>query len=215
MSLPLHHDPQGRKPHAIQPLPGQLGFGLARGRVHEFCGPARLTLAALTLALSEGPVLWITPSWLPERLYSGGLAEFVAPGRLIFVRPRRPEDVLWAMEEALRSGAVPMVLADLPEPPLLTPTRRLHLAAEAGAAQALSSGGGLPPLGLLLTPDIGGAQGVESRWHLAPAPSGSTLQDHRAAWVMQRLRARLAPPGRWRLELQPQAQAIATPLTVS
>jgi protein ImuA len=199
MSLPIHHDPQGRKPHPLQPLPGGLGLGLLRGRVHEFCGPARTALAALTLALTEGPVLWITPAWLPERLYPGGLVEMTNPGRLILARPRRPEDVLWSMEEALRSGAAPVVLADLPEPPALTPIRRLHLAAETGA-EAAATAGRLPPLGLMLTPGMGGAQGVESRWHMAPAPSGSTLHDRRAAWVLERLRARLAPPGRWRLE---------------
>jgi protein ImuA len=215
MSLPIHHDPQGRRPHPVLPLPGDLGLGLARGRVHEFCGPARLTLAALTLALGEGPVLWISPAWLSERLYPGGLAEFAHPGRLIFAQPRRPEDVLWSMEEALRSGAVPLVLADLPEPPPLTPTRRLQLAAEAGAEAVSTRGLGLAPLGLLLTPAEGGAAGVDSRWHLAAAPSGSTLNAHRAAWVLQRLRARLAPPGRWRLENPADGRVTGTPLTMT
>jgi protein ImuA len=214
MSLPIHHDAQGRKAHPLQPLPGGLGLGLQRGRVHEFCGPARRTLAALVLALSEGPVLWITPSWLPERLYPPGLAEYAHPGRLIFARPRRPEDVLWSMEEALRSGAVPIVLAELPEPPGLTPIRRLHLSAETGA-EAAGRAGTLPPLGLVLTPGQGGAQGVDSRWHLAAAPSGSTLIETRAAWVMERLRARLAPPGRWQLQSGPGGAISGRPIAIA
>ncbi len=212
MSLPLHHAPLGGHPHPAQPLPGGLGLGLARGRVHEFCGPARAALAVLTLALSQGPVLWISASWVPDRPYPPGLAGFLHPGRLVFARPRRPEDLLWTMEEALRSGAVPMVLADLPAPPPLTPVRRLHLAAEAGAETALLAGD-LPPLGLILTPAEGGAQGVESRWHLAPAPSNSSLYATRPAWVMQRLRARLAPPARWRLEGGPDGNVTGQPLT--
>jgi protein ImuA len=196
MVLPLNHDSQGRKPFAEQPLPGGLGLGLARGRVHEFCGPSRVSLAALVLGASVGPVIWISPGWVAERVYPAGLRDHADPGRIIFARARRPEDVLWAMEEALRSGAAPIVLADLPAPPALTPVRRLHLACEAGA-EAARNRGRLAPLALLLTPEEGGAQGVESRWQMTAAPSGSTLAEHRGAWVMRRLRARMAPPAAW------------------
>lgn len=198
MVMPILHMPEGRKPWPDQALPGGLGLTLARGRVHEFCGPARATLAALLLAASEGPVLWIGPGWVPERIYPPGLAEFADPGRIIFARARRPEDLLWSAEEALRSGAVPIVLCDLVTPPALTPVRRLHLAAETGA-EAARHAGRLPPLGVLLTPAMGGAPGVESRWHMAAAPSGSTLIERRSAWVLRRLRARLAPEAAFHL----------------
>ena len=212
MVLPLHHDLRGRKARPEQPLPGGLGLGLLRGRVHEMCGPARVTLAALILAASAGPVLWISPGWLPERLYPPGLRDLAEPGRILFARARRPEDLLWAMEEALRSGAVPLVLADLPVPPALTPVRRLHLACEAGA-EAAGHRGRLPPLGLILTPGEGGAQGVESRWQMTAAPSGSTLLESRSAWVMRRLRARMAPPADWRLISDPAGRISADVLS--
>lgn len=202
MALPILHIPDGRQPWPVQALPGALwrdfGLGLARGRVHEICGPARTTLAALILGESQGPVIWIGPGWLPERLYPAGLAELADPGRIIFARARRPEDLLWSMEEALRSGAAPLVLTDLIAPPGLTPVRRLHLAAEAGA-EAARHAGRLPPLGLLLTPERGGAQGVESRWHMEAAPSGTTLITRRSAWVLRRLRARMAPEAAFHL----------------
>ncbi len=196
MALPLHNDSHGRKSVPDQPLPGGLGLGLRRGRVHELCGPSRACLAGLVLGASEGVVIWISPGWLPERLYPPGLRDLADPGRIIFARARRPEDVLWAMEEALRSGAAPIVLVDLPAPPALTPVRRLHLACEAGAEVAHHRGR-LPPLALLLTPQDGGAQGVESRWQMTASPSGSTLMESRSAWVMRRLRARMAPPAAW------------------
>ena len=198
MVLPIHHDSAGRRPWPEQPLPGGLGLTLLRGRVHELCGPARTSLAALILGASDGPVIWVSPGWLSERVYPSGLCDFADPGRILFARARRPEDVLWAVEEALRSGAASMVLADLPAPPALTPVRRLHLACEAGA-EAARNRGGTPPLALLMTPEDGGAQGVESRWHMAPVASGSTLTDNRSAWIMRRLRARMAPPAAWHL----------------
>jgi protein ImuA len=77
-----------------------------------------------------------------------------------------------------------LVVADLPSPPGLTPVRRLHLAAEAA---------GTAPLGLLLCPDIGGAAGIETRWHMAPAHEGSTAP----RWRLERLRARALPPKAW------------------
>ena len=81
MALPILHTPDGRKPWPVQALPGGLGLGLARGRVHELCGPARWTLAAMILGQSEGPVLWIGPGWVAERIYPPGLEEWADPGR--------------------------------------------------------------------------------------------------------------------------------------
>ena len=95
------------------------------------------------------------------------------------------------------------MVADLPNPPGLTPVRRLHLATEAGA-EAARHAARLPPLGLLLTPGAGGAQGVESRWSLACTPAGG--------WHLTRLRARLEPPAAWRLQREDRGWlALAAP----
>jgi protein ImuA len=166
---------------------------LARGRVHEFCGPARVTLAAFLLRETTGAVIWAHPGWQAERLFPDGLQRHADPGRIIFASARRPEDLLWTMEEALRSGAAPLVVAELTAPPALTPVRRLHLAAEAGA-EAAGHAGRPAPLGLLLTPEAGGAAGVESRWHLAACHDGTAR-----AWRLARLRARAEPPKDWRV----------------
>ena len=170
-------------------LPFLGALTLARARVHEFCGSARRTLALMAARGTKGPVLWIRPGWMPERLFPEGVVAFIEPGRLLFATPRRPEDLLWCVEEALRCAATPLVVAELPEPPRLTPVRRLQLAAETGARE-----GHQVPTGLILTPGEGGAQGVESRWRLAPR--------HRAGqsgWQLDLLRARSGPPACWNL----------------
>jgi protein ImuA len=165
-------------------------IALAVGRVHEGCGPARRTFALWLAARTVGPVLWISASWEADQPNPDGVRPLVDPGRLLFVHPRRAVDLLWCTEEALRSGAVPLVIVDLPAAPALTPVRRLLLAAGSAAGA-----GGTAPLGLLLTPGDGGARGVESRWHLAPAHEPGIR-----AWRLQRRRARTLPPRAWTVE---------------
>ncbi len=164
-------------------LTPQIGF--ARGRVHELCGPARRRFAVMIAAQTQGPVLWIRPAWTPEKLCADGMAAHLNPGRIVFTDVIRAPDILWCMEEATRSGAAPVVIAEMTEPPGLTPVRRLHLAAETSKV-----------LPLLLSTGEGGAQGVESRWHMAPAH-----EVPQARWTVTRLRARMLPPANWTLTL--------------
>ncbi len=155
----------------------------ARARVHELTGPARRSLAVMLAAAMAGPVLWIAPKWETDRPNPDGLRPWLDPARLLFATCIRAEDLLWTVEEALRSGAAPTVIADLIEPPGLTPVRRLLLAAEQS---------GTAPLGLILTPGEGGAPGVESRWFAAQSHTSD-----RTAWTVERRRARHDPVRAW------------------
>lgn len=188
---PLLH----RRPH--RPSPGLVLWGemhLALMRAHEICGRARRTLAAFVAAEvvrhSGGPVFWIAPSWQAEGVYAPGLTGLVDPGAVVFVAPDRAVDVLWSVEECLRAGCVPLVVAELPDLPGMVAVRRLHLAAEAGGA-----GRDVQPLALLLTPGEGGAPGIETRYSLDPMHKGG-----QARWRLARRRARMLPPCAWMLQ---------------
>lgn len=193
------------KPTAKRKMPNLLlhpDVPLALARVHEVCGTSRRTFAMWLAGQMQGPVMWISPKWDSNQLNPDGMTAFADPGRFLFVTPKRSEDLLWCLEESLRAGAVPLVVADLPGAPGLTPVRRLHLAAQQGADL-----GGVAPLGLLLTPGDGGAQGVETRWHMAPAHEGT---DRR--WHLERRRARTLPPKRWiASQLRPRAGLSLAP----
>lgn len=177
-----------RAPDKTAPTLTAMGrFSLRLGRLHEVCGTSRRTFALWVATQGTGPILWVTPEWEVSQLHGNGVLPWINPGRLIFVRPKRAEDILWTMEETLRSGAVALVVGDVPGLPGLTAVRRMHLAAETGAQIGIHA-----PLGLLLTPGDGGAQGVESRWHMAPHHGTG-----QSAWHLERRRARTAPPQKW------------------
>ncbi len=200
-----------RAPHHARPALPLLGaVTLARMRVHELCGRSRRTLAAWVAGAAQaagpGPVIWVAPAWEKDAVFAPGLARFCAPERFLFIHPRRPEDVLWTLEETLRAGAAPLVVGDLPGLPGLTQVRRLHLAAEAGGDIGGKSGAA-PPLGLLLTPGPeGGAPGVESRWRLEPAHAPGA-----AGWRLSRLRARTAPRRDWLVRQGETGPELAPP----
>ena len=181
---------QSHRKRAAPPVAFLDDLTLQAARVHEVCGSARRRLALKVAGALQGPVMWIRPAWMPGRLNPEGFLKLADPSRFFFVSPKRPEDLLWSMEEALRAGLLPLVVADLPDPPDLTAVRRLHLAAETGAEE-----GRVAPLGLLLTPGDGGAPGVETRWSLTPAHGDGGAE----AWQLERRRARMQPEKRWQV----------------
>lgn len=193
---------QSHRRRGIPPVVFLDDLALQTARVHEICGAARRRLALIVAAATSGPIMWIRPAWIPGRLNPDGFLKLADPARFLFLTPKRPEDLLWAMEDALRSGLVPLVVADLPDPPGLTPVRRLHLAAETGAEE-----GRVAPLGLILTPGDGGAPGVETRWALAPEHGDGGHE----AWRLERRRARMQPEARWQVSSGKSGLRIVQP----
>lgn len=185
---------QSRHAPAPDALVLAAGVNLALARAHEVAGAAQVVFALLAAARLKGPVVWLQPSWTPERLMGDGLRRFIDPGRLVIGRARTLPELLWAAEEVLRTGLVPLVVAELPTLPGLTAVRRLHLAAEAGAGACAA------PLMLLLTPGRGGAPGIETRWRIAPLPGWA--RDGKSRWRLDRARDRMMPEAAWEMWIE-------------
>ena len=189
--------------------------GLARGALHEIVGGPDDRAAATGFLLrllaglaADGPVLWCLAD--PD-LYGPGLARLgFAPGRLILARARKEADLLWAMEEGLKTPGLAAVLGE-PYRLDLTQSRRLQLAAE-------SAGG----LGLVLRPTQGaGASAAVTRWRVAAAPSAAPEADARdfglmrARWHVSLERCRGAVPagedgyGHWWVEEDDATHLVA------
>ena len=112
------------------------GGGWPRGALTEILpereGIGELSLLAPALAWLSRQDLWIAFVAPPHLPYAPALAAAgIDLARVVMIRPEKSSDILWAMEQALRSGSCSAVLA---WPPFLTErgARRLQLAAEAG-----------------------------------------------------------------------------------
>lgn len=142
-------------------------FSLLRKRVHEAEGRGRRAFALFQAARHPGPLVWILPSHAPEMPMLRGLPHGVGE-RLHLIRPVGETDLLWCVEEALRSDPVSLVIAEPEKPLALTVGRRLQLAAEAGRTT-----------GLMLIRQESGSNATETRWNCEPLPAtaaDSTLQ---------------------------------------
>ncbi len=132
-------------------------FPLRKGRTHEVSGPGATAFAAICAAGLQGTVIWIRESWQSDTLAPVGLSAFFDPARLLVAQAKNQIELLAVAEEALRDGAVPLVVMELSQPVELTPGRRLQLAAKAGQAT-----------GLCIIPEGMGSNAAETRWHCAP-----------------------------------------------
>ncbi len=162
------------------------------GPVTGFC----LALLVRIAARRPGPVLWLAAG---GDLYAPGLTAFgFDPGRLIEGRARGDGEVLWAMEEGLRSGALAAVVAEVAELEA-TAARRLQLAAEAG---------GLPAFLLRRWSRPGAAAPIAAatRWRVSALPAASSalpasgIAEPRPRWRVELLRCRAGRPGNFLME---------------
>jgi len=125
------------------PLDAQLpGGGLPRSGLVEVLHASRgigeisLLLGALRQVAAEGrAIAWIQPPHFP---YAPALASHGMPlEACLVVRPATPEEALWSVDQALRSGACGAALFWLPEKTDYAALRRLQMAAEAGRCLAV------------------------------------------------------------------------------
>ncbi len=115
------------------------------------------------------------------------------PAALLIVRARHDKEVLWVMEEGLRSGALAAVFAEIRSTGF-TMTRRLSLAAQEGMTPAL----------LLRCDGLVPASTAATRWQVAALPSSGDSLDIRAPgaprWHLELVRCRAGRPARCDVE---------------
>lgn len=170
---------RARVPHGLARADGhaRFPFGLGQAGVHEICEAGHGDLATLTgfalmaASLRAGPILWVSQFGLARdhgQVLRAGLAQFGArvDRPLVMVAAHKRTEALWTVEEAIRSGAVSTVIAEL-DGADFTASRRLALA---------SSRHGCPAL-LLMPYTREGATAATARWRVRPRPSAPNRFD--------------------------------------
>jgi protein ImuA len=199
------------------------GGGLARGALHEILGMdgdeedgalAAAFAATIIGRLAASPtspsqslarpgegglVLWCLPRL---DLYGPGLAAHgLDPERVVLVRTSRDAEILWAMEEGLRSPGIVAAVGEVGTLPAVA-SRRLQLAAERSGVTAF----------LLRRWREGGQAAREralpnaamTRWRVAALPSLPSRGEPGVGgpqWRIELLRCRGGEPGCWEMEV--------------
>ena len=137
------------------------------------------------------------------RPYGPGLAGLgLDPGRLLLVEVANPHEALWAIDKALRSGVVAVVVGAVAARLDLVATRRLHLAA-----------GGGTPLVLLRTAEADQVSAAATRWRIAATAAARDRFGAvaRPSWHATLTRCRNGRPGAWRMEWDHAAHCFTAP----
>ncbi len=154
-----------------------------------------------------GMVLWCLPR--PD-LYGPGLAAHgLDPGRILLVRTVRDAEILWAMEEGLRTPGLAAVVGEVGALPAVA-SRRLQLAAERFGITAL----------LLRRWRNGGQAARErtqpnaatTRWRISALPSRPARDEPgvgRPRWRVELLRCRGGEPACWEMEVPDATNPIS------
>jgi protein ImuA len=169
------------------------------GAVHEFVSTGAEAAAATdgflmgllsTLMGIGGTSLWISSS---RMLFPPALKNFgIQPDRFIFIDLQKEKDVLWAVDEALKCGALTAVVGELQEISF-TASRRLQLAVEQSQVTGFI---------LRRNPRQLNTTACVSRWKITSIPSESLDGLPGIGfpqWKAELLRIRNGKPGSWEI----------------
>jgi protein ImuA len=168
------------------------------GAVHEFLSTGSEDNSASygfisgivsSLMKTNTPSIWISSSKLifPTSLKSFG----IDPHKIIFIQSKKSKELLWVIEEALKSNSVSAVVGELSEISFLE-SRRLQLAVEQSKVTGF----------LVRQNPKNLATACVTRWRVKPIPSEKKLFPGISfpKWNVELLKVRNGKPGRWQMQ---------------
>ncbi|MGR3463945.1 ImuA family protein [Limimaricola sp.] len=170
-------------------------FPLRQTRVHDASGPGVAGFAGAACAQAGGDLLWLHERWHAPAINPAGLSRFFDPSNLLCAAANDPTDLLAVAEEALRDGALALVVIEISRPLDLRQGRRLQLAARAGGST-----------GLCLTPEGGGSLAAETRWHAAPLHDAHSANSTLMRWTL--IKNKSGTTGAWNVRWDHAARRL-------
>lgn len=174
---------------------GVFPFGLGAKGVHEcvedkFGDMSTLTGFVLANVKPQSAILWVKQYKLTQEhgaLLPSGTRSFQnTKFPCLHVKTSKSMDVLWAIEEGIKSGGVSLIIGEVDEASF-TATRRLKLASERYGI----------PVVLLMPHTREGISACETRWRISSKPSKPNPYDLKApgsvCWQAKLERCRPAP----------------------
>ena len=177
-------------PNAVFPL----------GAIHEFLSSSAEDAAATngfvagivsSLMKKNGAAIWIgaSRSIFPPALQSFG----IAPDKIIFIELKQENQMLWAMEEALKCDGLAAVIGEIKELNF-TASRRLQLAVEQSQVTGFI---------LRNKPRSINTTACVTRWNISSLPSeleGEMPGVGFPRWNVDLVKVRNGKPGNWQIE---------------
>ncbi|MCK3684876.1 hypothetical protein [Maribellus sp. YY47] len=170
------------------------------GAIHEFSSPDETCAAAAngflsvllgTLMKKGGICLWVS---FNRKLFPPALKFLgIEPHRVIFIDVRRPKEVLWVMEQALKNKALSAVVAELRDVNFAE-SRRLQLAVEDSKVTGFLH---------RRQPRMENALACVARWKITPLPSSANDGLPGVGfprWQVELVKIRNGRPGIWQFE---------------
>lgn len=173
---------------------------LPLGAVHEFITSTREGHSASSGFVSSllsplmkkgGTALWISAG---RTIYPAALKSYgIEPERVIFIDIVKQKDAAWAMDEALKCGAISCVVGEIADLSF-TASRRLQLSVEQSQVTAFL---------LRNNPRNLNSSACVTRWKISPLPS-ENIDDLPGlgwpVWNVELLKVRNGRPGTWQVK---------------
>ena len=170
------------------------------GAIHEFLSASAEDIAATngfvsgilsSLMKKSGATIWICTS---RTLFPPALKSFgIAPDKIIFIELKKENQILWAMEEALKCEGLAAVISEIKELSF-TASRRLQLAVEQSQVTGFI---------LRNNPRSVNTTACVTRWKITSLPSELAEEMPGVGfprWNVNLLKVRNGKPGNWNIE---------------
>lgn len=182
----------------LGPILKAFGGGIfPRAGMHEFISNSAEQTAASSgfMAVLAGKMMGQDGMcvWIGRRrsIYPFALSRFgISPDRVIFIDVKKDQDLMWAIEEALKCEALSVVVGEIKELSL-TQSRRIQLAIETSKVTGFLH---------RMAPRICGASAAVCRWQISPLPAAAELRLPGLGlpcWQVTIEKVRNGEPGQW------------------